>query len=156
MPFAGGILNALRGGIGRLNQSEPSISTIWTNESAPLCEALRQAGADRVVAVRTPCPPPPLLLLTRRYRAAANISPGFSSIYSLYFNGYFLSEPSQLWKNCLRKFYLVYPALIMLELEDRNQAVTPFTATGKALTFQRHLQNLFQKTLGGNKKFMWL
>ena len=48
----------------------------------------------------------------------------------------------------------LYPALT--KLNDRNQAVTPFTAAGKALTFQRHLQNLFLKTHGGNKEFMWL
>ena len=34
----------------------------------------------------------------------------------------------------------------------RNQAVTPFTAARKALTFQRHLQNLFLKTHGGKIK----
>ena len=34
-------------------------------------------------------------------------------------------------------------------MEDCNQAVTPFTAAGKALTFQRHLQNLFHKTKHG-------
>ena len=65
-------------------------------------------------------------------------------------------ERSQFGKIVWEHFYLFDPTLSMRDPGDRNQAVTPFTAAGKALTFQRHLQNLFQKTLGGNKEFMWL